>query len=193
MFLVVWGLAAACTGTAPPAEKPAATTPEPPEPDTDALLEEFYAEHGGREAFPEPAPTALEALLHAEDDVDAGDLASARTRVEDVYTAWPHEDDAWYEVPPEGVRPELLWRPVKAGRWFPKGTVHPMLGTGAELQSFYSSGHPPVARVAWVGELGVDVDVAERWSVGLVLEPGFAPTPLIGFGMAARLGVVHAL
>lgn len=120
-----------------------------------------------------------------------------------------------------GVRPELLWRPVKAdgathlrvatgvmagpelvfvplsatvrGRWFPKGDVHPMLGTGAELQTFYSSGHPPVARVAWVGELGLDVDVAERWSVGLVLEPGFAPRPLIGFGMAARLGVVWAM
>lgn len=120
-----------------------------------------------------------------------------------------------------GVRPELLWRPVRPdgathlrlatgvmagpelafvplsltvrGRWFPKGDVHPLLGTGAELQTFYSSGHPAVARVAWVGEVGVDVDVAERWSVGLVLEPGFAPRPLIGFGAAARLGLVRAL
>lgn len=119
-----------------------------------------------------------------------------------------------------GVRPELLWRPVKAdgathlrvatgvmvgpelvfvplsltvrGRWFPKGNVHPMLGTGAELQTFYSSGHPAVARMSWVGELGMDVDVAEQWSVGLVLETGFAPSPLFGFGAAARLGAVYA-
>ena len=117
-----------------------------------------------------------------------------------------------------GVRPELLWRPFGGathlrvatglmvgpelafvpvslsvrGRWFPKGRVHPIAGIGAELQTFYASDHAPVARASYFGELGVDVDVADRWSVGLVLEPGFAPKPLIGFGAAVRLGVVRS-
>lgn len=118
-----------------------------------------------------------------------------------------------------GVRPELLWRPVKAdgalhlrvatglmvgpelafvpvsltvrGRWLTQYKVHPILGAGLELQTFYSTGHPVVARRAWVGELGVDVDVAEDWSVGLVVEPNFASPPLFGFGAAIRAGVVY--
>ena len=120
-----------------------------------------------------------------------------------------------------GVRPELLWQPFHAdgaaqlrvatglmvgpelvfvpvsltmrGRLRPKAVVHPILGTGAELQTFYSSGHPAVARLAWLGELGLDVDVGDRWSIGLVLEPGFAPPPLFGFGAAVRVGAVYAL
>lgn len=116
-----------------------------------------------------------------------------------------------------GVRPELRWRPVRAdgatelrvatglmvgpelafvpaslslrGRWFPKAPVHPVGGLGTELQLFFSGGHPVVARQAVIFELGVDVDVSERAAVGLVLEPGFAPKPLIGFGAAVRLGV----
>lgn len=117
-----------------------------------------------------------------------------------------------------GVRPELLWRPFGGathlrlatgvmagpelvfvplslsvrGRWFPKGRVHPIAGLGAELQTFYASDHPVVARPSYFGELGVDVDVKEDWSVGLVLEPGFAPSPLLGFGAAVRLGVVRS-
>ncbi|MCK6522867.1 hypothetical protein L6R49_15670, partial [Myxococcota bacterium] len=90
-----------------------------------------------------------------------------------------------------GVRPELLWRPIKPdgalhlrvatglmvgpelafvpvsltvrGRWLTDRDVHPILGFGTELQTFYSTGHPVVARRAWVTELGVDVDVADRW------------------------------
>ena len=120
-----------------------------------------------------------------------------------------------------GARPELLWRPLNAdgaahlrlatglmvgpelafvpvsltarGRWLTERAVHPILGFGVELQTFYSAGHPVVARYSWVTELGLDVDVAERWSVGLVVEPGFAPPPLFGLGAAVRLGVVYAL
>lgn len=120
-----------------------------------------------------------------------------------------------------GVRPELTWRPIGKdsalhlrvatgvmagpelvfvpvsftvrGRWFPKGRVHPILGAGAELQTFYTSDHPVVARAAYVFEAGVDVTVSGPWSVGLVLEPGFAPQPALGFGAAVRLGVTRAL
>ena len=118
-----------------------------------------------------------------------------------------------------GLRPELLWRPFGGathvrfatglmigpelafvpfslsvrGRWFPRGRVHPIAGIGGELQTFYAMDYPAVARASFFGELGVDVDVADRWSVGLVLEPGFAPQPLLGFGAAARLGVTRNL
>ena len=117
-----------------------------------------------------------------------------------------------------GVRPELLWRPFGGathlrvatgvmagpelvfvplslsvrGRWFPKGRVHPIAGIGGELQTFYASDHPVVARAAYFGELGLDVDIVKPWSVGLILEPGFSPNPLLGFGMVARLGVVRS-
>lgn len=116
-----------------------------------------------------------------------------------------------------GLRPELLWRPFGGathlrvatglmigpelvfvplsltvrGRWFPAAEVHPVAGLGVELQTFSTSDHPTVARVAWLGELGLDVDLDERWSVGFVLEPGFAPKPLIGFSAALRAGVVR--
>lgn len=116
-----------------------------------------------------------------------------------------------------GVRPELLWRPFGGathvrvatglmvgpelafvpfsfsvrGRWFPKGRVHPIAGLGVELQTFYASDHPVVARPSYYGELGLDVDIVEDWSVGLIVEPGFAPKPLIGFGAAVRVGVTR--
>jgi hypothetical protein len=69
--------------------------------------------------------------------------------------------------------------------------VHPIAGAGAELQTFYATDHPAVARLAYVFELGLDVSVRGPWSVGLIVEPGFAPPPLLGFGTAARLGVTR--
>jgi hypothetical protein len=120
-----------------------------------------------------------------------------------------------------GLRPELTWRPFGAqtathfrvatglmagpellfvpaslgvrGRWFPRGRVHPVAGFVAELQGFWSSGHPFVVRPSFGIELGVDVTITGTWSVGLIVEPGFAPKPDFGFGMAARLGVTRSL
>lgn len=118
-----------------------------------------------------------------------------------------------------GVRPELTWRPlggvgavrvatgVMAGpelvfvpvsgslraRLGREWAVHPVLGAGAELQLFATSGHPLVARRAWLFELGVDVDVAERWSVGLVVEPNLGAGGNFGFGTAVRAGVTRHL
>ena len=92
--------------------------------------------------------------------------------------------------------PELVFVPLSAtvrGRFFPRGRVHPILGAGAELQTFYASDHPVVARASTVFELGVEVTVSGPWSVGLVVEPGFAPQPLFGFGAAARVGVTRQL
>lgn len=92
--------------------------------------------------------------------------------------------------------PELLFVPLSLGvrgRWFPRGRVHPILGGVAELQGLWSPGHPFVVRPSYGMELGLDVTVSDPWSVGLVLEPGFAPKPLFGFGMAVRLGVTREL
>ena len=94
------------------------------------------------------------------------------------------------------VGPELTFIPVSAtvrGRFFPRATVHPILGFGAELQTLYASDHPVVARTAYVVEVGLDVNVQGPWSVGLILEPNFAPPPLFGFGTAVRLGVTRRL
>lgn len=120
-----------------------------------------------------------------------------------------------------GVRPEVMWRPIGAdsalnlrfatglmvgpelaftplsatvrGRFFPRAKVHPILGAGAELQTFFISDHPVVARAAYVFEVGLDVNATGPWSVGLVIEPNFAPPPSFGFGTAARLGVTRRL
>ena len=103
-------LLAGC-GTAEPTRAPdAPDLPDPPDPPdppsgptTTELLSSFYADHGGREAFAEPSPSALEAMLLSEDDVGAGDLASAQARVEGLFEAWPYESDGWYVAAPKGV------------------------------------------------------------------------------------------
>lgn len=104
----------------------------PPGPTTVELLETFYADHGGREAFPEPAASALEALLLAEDEVDAGDLSSARARVEGLFAVWPHASDGWLVAAPAGLNLgspvayyglRMLERIVAAGPREPAGTL----------------------------------------------------------------------
>ena len=81
-------------------------TPEPSGPyiiedpghtsDTAAQLEEFYLEYGGRDAFPVQHVDALEALLLAEDDLEAGSPASAGERVRAVFAAHPYGDGSWW-------------------------------------------------------------------------------------------------
>jgi hypothetical protein len=106
----------ALSGCSAPAESPKGATDEqtddsdttddsgtPNEPNTASLLEEFYAQNGGREAFDGLPAAALEALLHGEDDVDAGDLASAAARVQAVFATWPYESDDWYSGAPAGL------------------------------------------------------------------------------------------
>ena len=50
--------------------------------DTDAQLTEFWSGHGGAQSFPAVYVSAVETLLRAEDEVEQGDFAAARTRLD---------------------------------------------------------------------------------------------------------------
>lgn len=62
---------------------------------TDQQLAIFYAEHGGRDALPEHYVLALEALLYAQDEIEAGDRAAARARIDGVFEQIPLYADTW--------------------------------------------------------------------------------------------------
>lgn len=64
---------------------------------TEEQLAEFYAQHGGRDALPPSAVRALEALLYAQDEIEAGELEAARARIDAVFDQMPLYDDAWTE------------------------------------------------------------------------------------------------
>ncbi len=90
--------------------------------------------------------------------------------------------------------PELLFVPVDLGgrvRWFPKHAVHLLTGAGWELQTIHAPHVDSVVRSALYMEIGVEVEVAQAWSVGLMAEVNFAPPPLFGFGAVARLGATR--
>jgi hypothetical protein len=88
---------------APEVPKEPAEPDAPVAPTTTELLEVFYAENGGRDAFGEPVASALEALLLSEDDIDAGDFTAARARVEGLFAEWPYDSGAWYKRAPDGL------------------------------------------------------------------------------------------
>ncbi len=76
----------------------------PAAPNTRALLDDFWADHGGRGAFSQLQLDAVEAMLLAEDDVLAGRYAEARARVDAVFAAYPESDPIWWSTPvPQGL------------------------------------------------------------------------------------------
>ncbi|MEL6545028.1 MAG: hypothetical protein AAFQ82_10415 [Myxococcota bacterium] len=60
-------------------------------------LDAYYAEQGGREAFPTGLVRRLETLLLAEDDLAAGEFASAKQRLDDIFSEFPVSDGAWFQ------------------------------------------------------------------------------------------------
>ncbi|MEM1413389.1 MAG: hypothetical protein AAGH15_00740 [Myxococcota bacterium] len=64
---------------------------------TDAQLATFWAESGGRDAFPATYVSAVEALLRAEDEVAAGDYAAARRRLDAIFREMPLSDPVWWQ------------------------------------------------------------------------------------------------
>ena len=120
-----------------------------------------------------------------------------------------------------GVRPEVLVRPFTKAPGFnlraavgfnggaefgfvpfnvglrgvvvPKKRVHPLFGTGVELQVMWMVDAPPVVRPALYFEAGVRVDLKDNLGIAFHAAPdiGFGPKP--GFGMSLRLGVEFGL
>ncbi|MFT5684264.1 MAG: hypothetical protein ACI8RZ_005205 [Myxococcota bacterium] len=87
-----------CGTSAKEATAPADTTDTTDTaPTTDADLAVFYDTYGGRDAFPEHHVTALEALLYAQDALEAGDRDDARARIDAVLETMPLSDAIWRE------------------------------------------------------------------------------------------------
>ncbi len=86
-----------CAGSSRmPSDAPDETTPAATE-DTAAQLADFYDAHGGRDAFPEHTTAMIEALLYAQDEVDRGELAAARERIDAIFASYPLSADIWVE------------------------------------------------------------------------------------------------
>jgi hypothetical protein len=87
-----------------PGASDAEPTPALSEPSTEELLDAFYTDHGGRRAFPPHLVDALEALLYGQDDLEAGDRAGARARVDQIFDAMPLYAPIWrQEVSFDGI------------------------------------------------------------------------------------------
>ena len=98
--------------------------------DTGSQLQSFYARYGGREAFALPTVDALEALLYAEDDIERGDLRSARMRVDAVFQNMPVSSAIWQR--PRRNPDVHLGRP---GAYYGLRMVGQILNLGLPLKS----------------------------------------------------------
>ncbi len=83
------------TGTIPKAfykvEKDPMVTPK----STDQLTA-FFAANGGKAGFPDNQVKALETVMFALDEIEAGQLVAARTRVDAMLAAYPLSTGGWY-------------------------------------------------------------------------------------------------
>ena len=66
-------------------------------PQTAEQLATYYATYGGAEAFPAHHAWAVETLLYAEDELAAGELASARARLDALFAELPLSTEGWLE------------------------------------------------------------------------------------------------
>ena len=63
---------------------------------TNASLDAFFDDHGGRDAFPDIYVDVVESMLRIEDMVVAGAYADARTELDRVFAAYPLYDPIWW-------------------------------------------------------------------------------------------------
>ncbi|MBX2800747.1 MAG: hypothetical protein KTR31_23905 [Myxococcales bacterium] len=93
----------ACSGPAPTTPStstpttPSTSTPAPVVEPTEEQLAAFYEANGGRGAFPEHTVAMIEALLYAQDEVDRGELAAARSRIDALFAEYPLSTDIWVQ------------------------------------------------------------------------------------------------
>lgn len=74
---------------------PSADEPEIVDEIENNLLNSYYEEYGRRNTFPPNQVLALEALVLAQDDIESGDLESAKKRIDDVFSKMPISDPIW--------------------------------------------------------------------------------------------------
>ncbi len=71
----------------------------PRDPNKDyTLLNSFYNEHGGRGAFQTNQIIALEGLIFAFEDIEAGHLDDAKNRIDGVFAELPVSHPDWWEM-----------------------------------------------------------------------------------------------
>lgn len=68
----------------------------PPFNDTQAQLDTFWSTYGGRDEFPSSYVDGVETLLWAEDELERGDYAAARTRIERIFADAPLTTNVWW-------------------------------------------------------------------------------------------------
>jgi hypothetical protein len=59
------------------------------------LLNSFFNENGGQSSFPSNQVLALETLLLAQEDIEAGRLDEAQIRINNIFDQMPFSDPAW--------------------------------------------------------------------------------------------------
>ena len=62
------------------------------------LLNSFYNENGGKNTFSSDQVLALESLIFAFEDLEAGNLDNAKNRIDNVFSKIPISDDNWYDI-----------------------------------------------------------------------------------------------
>ena len=62
------------------------------------LLNSFYNENGGKDTFPSNQVLALEALIFAQQDIEAGNLAQAKERIDSVFNEMPFSNPVWWNI-----------------------------------------------------------------------------------------------
>ena len=68
-------------------------------PDLDhELLQSFYATYGGRSTFPAKEVLALETLIIAQEDLEAGRLEEAKERVDRIFSELPLFNSNWQSI-----------------------------------------------------------------------------------------------
>lgn len=70
--------------------------------ETELQLAELYAVHGPRDQMPAHLVSAIEALLLAQDELEAGEHAAARARLDALFEELPLTEDVWRDDLPYG-------------------------------------------------------------------------------------------
>ena len=164
--------------------------PEVPPSDTREILDAFWSDHGGQDAFSTLQVDAVEAMLLGEDDVLAGRYDAALARVEGVFSAYPKSDPVRWSTPvPEGVN---LGTPVA---YYGLRMLEEIARVGAaEEVAPLGALQLTVVRVACAtGRRPASADLTQGEDVSLTLDPGLDDRAFIDPSLRLFRAYVRAL